>query len=377
MDPEPPAAKMTRDLVESKKHEFTWKPQPILSKEITGDVILEKSFVAVLKDKKLISRAIQSLAKCLPIPQHLKRCSGLRIYLAPINKFQGDSHKLKTFLAEKDFDVDSIEDDLEIVNNASVAPRTKSQAAQALEHWPVNFHPDIDLEELIGGSIFEQEQLASIEACMRLAMAAAKEAAVGSAECNGSALIVDPESGSVLAIAASSMDKHPMWHASMLAVDLVAKSQGGGAWSLTTSDRSRDAREGTCKRKHPDDGQALCYPHSLAKLLDIPRSCSLNLAKTNRKKEKRSSPSDKTGPYLCTGYWAVLLREPCPLCSMALLHSRVSRIFYGAANSVTGILGSKAALHSVPGLNHRYQVWSSVLEDECARSLEQCRTIHC
>ena len=91
---------------------------------------------------------------------------------------------------------------------------------------------------------------------------------------------------------------------------------------------------------------------------------------SSHKSEQTATNTEKCGPYLCTGYWAFLLMEPCPLCAMALLHSRVLRIFYGISNKTTGVLGTKTILHAVPGLNHRYQVWSGVLEQECQRVLQ-------
>lgn len=357
--------KMEDSSVAAKK-----KPRPILAEELTKQPDLEKSFVGVLKDKKGISKAIAGLGPILPSPQHLKRCSGLRIYLAPVKTVNGNAEELKKFLSDKGFDLSLLEDELEVVEVVSTPPRTKTQTAYASEFWPVNFHPDLNLEALISGSLFDEDQLASLESCMRLAIAVSEGSAIGSSECNGSAVIVNPDDGTILSIAASRQDKHPMWHASMLAVDLVAKAQGGGAWKLI-----EDNETDSSKRKHRDI-LPLRYPDSLARI-EVPKEGSLVFAKRDQKKKQdtKKEPDDKCGPYLCTGYWAILLQEPCPLCAMALLHSRVSRIFYGAANPKTGILGSRATLHSVPGLNHRYQVWSELLRDECERTLKMCRTV--
>lgn len=345
------------------KRKVSWKPHPILPEELTGQPPLVRAFIGVLKNKQGISKAITGLAKILPSPQHLKRCSGLKIYLTSVDRVKDDVQDMKKLLVEKEFDLTLLEDEFEIVEVPLVAPKTKSQMAYASKFWPVNFHPDQHVESLISGSIFNQDQLMSLEKCMKLAVSLAEETAIGSNECNGSALIVDPEVGAILAMAASSLDKHPMWHASMIAVDLVATIQGGGTWNLLESPKTE-----TIKRKHQLT-PPLFYPSSLEK---IKTPSDLVFGETVQKKSHKMEPR---GPYLCTGYWAVLLQEPCPLCAMALLHSRVSRIFYGVANPNTGILGSKAALHSIPGVNHRYQVWSSVLEDECSKSLRKCRKV--
>lgn len=49
---------------------------------------------------------------------------------------------------------------------------------------------------------------------------------------------------------------------------------------------------------------------------------------------------------------------------MALVHSRISRVFYGSPHP-EGALGSKYKLHVQPGINHRYQVFKGVLQDAC------------
>ena len=46
------------------------------------------------------------------------------------------------------------------------------------------------------------------------------------------AVVVDPASGTVLAAGHDRRYLHPLQHATMVTVDLVAKAQGGGAWQL-------------------------------------------------------------------------------------------------------------------------------------------------
>jgi tRNA-specific adenosine deaminase 3 len=351
---------------------FNWKLQPILPDEFIKLPILEKSFIGILKDKKSISKVIVDLTKILPTPLYLKRCSGLRIFLTFINKMNGNQENLKIFLIEKGFDMSQLEDDFQVVDVPSVAPKTKAQMFYASKYWPINFHPNPYLERLISGSLFNDVELGLLEMYMKLAICIAEESAVGTKNCNGSAVIVDPENGSILSVAASSLDKHPMWHASMLAIDLIAELQGGGSWKLLNN-----VKDGTKIDEIQDHNRTFfCYPECI-KATDLKKFASLVFTSKKHKRiiNFKRKLDDKSGPYLCTGYWAILLQEPCPLCAMALLHSRVSKIFYGVSNPRTGILGSKAILHSVPGLNHRYQVWSSLLVDKCLRTLDKCHWI--
>ena len=57
--------------------------------------------------------------------------------------------------------------------------------------------------------------------------------------------------------------------------------------------------------------------------------------------------------------------EPCLMCVGALIHARVRRVVYGAAEPKTGALGSAVDALAIPSLNHRFDVTAGVLEDEC------------
>ena len=62
--------------------------------------------------------------------------------------------------------------------------------------------------------------------------------------------------------------------------------------------------------------------------------------------------------YLATGMDAFLTREPDAFEAMALVHSRVARVIYGAEDALRGALGSsQTPLHEVRALNHHYEVY--------------------
>ena len=63
--------------------------------------------------------------------------------------------------------------------------------------------------------------------------------------------------------------------------------------------------------------------------------------------------------------------EPCVMCASAVVHARVRRLVFGAWDPRAGGAGSIVNVFSLPGLNHRVDVFGGVLMEECAALLQQ------
>ena len=63
-------------------------------------------------------------------------------------------------------------------------------------------------------------------------------------------------------------------------------------------------------------------------------------------------------------------KEPCPMCAGALVHTRVRRVIFGCTDPAAGAAGSVMNLLQIPGLNHRCEIISGVLQNECAAILQ-------
>lgn len=63
-------------------------------------------------------------------------------------------------------------------------------------------------------------------------------------------------------------------------------------------------------------------------------------------------------------------KEPCPMCAGALVHVRMRRVVFGCADDRGGAAGGVINLLQMPTLNHRCEITSGVLRNECVALLQ-------
>ena len=61
----------------------------------------------------------------------------------------------------------------------------------------------------------------------------------------------------------------------------------------------------------------------------------------------------------------VVTLEPCAMCAGAIVLARIRRVVFGAADPKAGFAGSLGNLLDDPRLNHRVEVSSGVLAEDC------------
>jgi len=77
------------------------------------------------------------------------------------------------------------------------------------------------------------------------------------------------------------------------------------------------------------------------------------------------------GNYRLPGATLYVTLEPCAMCAGAMVHARIARLVYGAADPKTGAAGSVFDLLRAPQLNHRVEVTGGVLEEACGAILRE------
>lgn len=75
--------------------------------------------------------------------------------------------------------------------------------------------------------------------------------------------------------------------------------------------------------------------------------------------------AQRLGNYRLPGTTLYVTLEPCVMCVGAIIHARVARVVFGAADPKTGAAGSVFDILQSPLHNHRVEVVGGVLAEPC------------
>lgn len=73
--------------------------------------------------------------------------------------------------------------------------------------------------------------------------------------------------------------------------------------------------------------------------------------------------------YRLNGVTLYVTLEPCAMCAGAMIHARIDRLVYAAADPKAGAAGSVLAVLNHPKLNHQMQVEQGILAEEAGELL--------
>ena len=79
--------------------------------------------------------------------------------------------------------------------------------------------------------------------------------------------------------------------------------------------------------------------------------------------------AQRLGNYRLRGCELYVTLEPCLMCAGAMIHARIARVVYGAADPKTGACGSVVNVFGEPRLNHHTVVSGGLLAAEAAALL--------
>lgn len=72
----------------------------------------------------------------------------------------------------------------------------------------------------------------------------------------------------------------------------------------------------------------------------------------------------RLGSWRLSGATLYVTLEPCPMCTGAIINSRIDRVVFGAKDSAAGCCGSVVNLSAYP-FNHAFKIEGGVCAEEC------------
>ncbi|MDQ0176332.1 tRNA adenosine(34) deaminase TadA [Bacillus chungangensis] len=78
---------------------------------------------------------------------------------------------------------------------------------------------------------------------------------------------------------------------------------------------------------------------------------------------------ERLGTWRLEGAELYVTLEPCPMCSGAIILSRIEKVYFGAADPKAGCAGTLMNLLEDDRFNHQSQVVGGVMKDECGELL--------
>ncbi len=130
-----------------------------------------------------------------------------------------------------------------------------------------------------------------------------------------------------------------------------------------------EARMGALEGEIPVGAAAVFEGHVIARAHN--RVESLRDASAHAEMTVLKAASSVLDRWRLTGVTLYVTIEPCPMCAMALVLSRVDRVVFGAPEPRTGAAGSFIRILGNPALNHRPDILGGVLSDEASALLRE------
>eukprot|EP01105_Mastigella_eilhardi_P007261 TRINITY_DN18762_c0_g1_i1.p1 TRINITY_DN18762_c0_g1~~TRINITY_DN18762_c0_g1_i1.p1 ORF type:complete len:393 (+),score=91.92 TRINITY_DN18762_c0_g1_i1:2-1180(+) len=218
------------------------------------------------------------------------------------------------------------------------APATKEQLSVYNEYWTCAFR-----DRGKPATTFTADDLQAVSTYMAAALEQASIGVSHGQKANG-AVIVNPKTGCIVSrgfdhtteppLLQCPFSVHPLHHAAIACINEVARLQ------LASQPVNEGQGADQCELLHG-------HKHGHVRGLDC-------------EDDSEEESEEDAGEYLCTGYDLYAVQEPCVMCAMAMVHSRIRRVFYVCADAVMGGLGSVVKLHLRRELNHRFEVFRLV-----------------
>lgn len=324
---------------------FNLTIQAVLEKELyTTPPLIPVVVAKIIGSKKEIPKAFRLTKDICSTSdlKHLRRIRNLpgdRIECIICRGGAGDDSDLENELKtlENKFASECIFEDFHITYVPSSAPKTDHQLKACAEIWPCKFAKSNYLIQCIEGSLFNEAEKLVLRIIVNNIVSYIKE------DCNnyksGAVVFRCAKIYGVGLSSSETLSQNPTMHSSMISIDSVATNAGAGHWRCEESNELFESIQ-----KKLDDQRDLDDHRIDVQFL----------------------------PYLCTNYDIFVTEEPCFMCTMGLVQSRIRRLFYLDAKSIKELTDCQQLcypdkaieeflVHREKSLNHRFEAWKVTL----------------
>ncbi|KAL4469548.1 hypothetical protein ABPG74_004801 [Tetrahymena malaccensis] len=338
--------------------------QQLLPKDFLATANVQQAIVVEFENKKtnfMIKKYGNDQYFNLKNLNHIKR----------IRKSEENPTNVQFFLRLKDDFNDEVEQNipeeikpysLKEVEVAVNMPRTKEQFLQFNKYWPITYK--VQQYEIVQFTDIEQKEINQI---MRQCIEQAKQTYEKQNKFNACA-IYDPNKKKILqfAVDETCRKQNSIKHCTMNVMKLFGQNYIVTAQQKATIVEKvkdiQDEEKNQEDKLQKEDGEEV----------EEEKKDKIN----SKRKSEESIEESLSSYYYCTGLDVFIVQEPCIMCSMALIHSRVRRVYYSLKNPKQeqfGGLNEDLMINHMDSLNHSFLVFQNVESEYANTTLSNCQ----
>ncbi|SOV16184.1 cytidine deaminase, putative [Plasmodium gaboni] len=283
---------------------------------------------------------------------HLKRCKkcsdSVQILIGTCNHIPFElSQKLIEKIKQENNNDESNDLIISKIMVSKYAPITRKQYVEWSIHWPLYYRkPDKDI------LILKKEEINKYIKFINISINIGKQFGT----CNSGCVITYNDQ--IIASSGDNIKNHPLQHAPMLAIEQVSYKLRH-IWLNKQKEKTNLQKKIKIIQKETNKCDILKNEqknennknHTL-----LPNFQNDN----NQNNHNILLDNISNDQYLCTNFYAFLSHEPCYMCAMALLHSRIKCVIFDKQNINNGALMSQEKLHCIKSLNHHFKVFKTI-----------------
>lgn len=237
---------------------------------------------------------------------------------------------------EQDLKLHDLLSEFRLIEVPISAPQTELQRKATQLIWPCKYAKNEYLNNCLSSMVFDDTERLILDMILDHSLRFIDEEKNDS--CSVAVIFKKNKIYGFGSTSAQRISQNMTLHAAMIAIDKVSKGMGGGHWKKLIEEDNDSTQKQLQSRLDTDDRLSGVEAHN------------------------------NSNPYLCTNYDIFVTEEPCFMCLMGMVQSRIRRLFYLDSSSLKDCSSvkqlcfpdkaiEKHRLHRDKRLNHRFEAW--------------------